>query len=145
MIVNPTHRNLLMERILQLMVPMPFQPTGPVIAGQNLNLALSFPGRSNFTYIAAASGTSSPGFSLPGGLTLPATYDPLLEFSLSPAQSIFQGMIGSLDLAGQATAQVAIPFAPQISGASFVMSSLVIDPQTLSVAETAPWWRITLP
>ena len=52
MIVNPVHRNLLMERILQLMVPMPFQPTGPAVAGQSLNLAISFPGRSNFTYIA---------------------------------------------------------------------------------------------
>jgi hypothetical protein len=96
-IVNTGHRAQLMERVLQLMCPLPVRPIGPVVQGTTLQVALSFPGESNRPYFAAASLANAPGIPLPGGKTVPLAMDDLFWFSLS-SQPIFVDMIATAEM-----------------------------------------------
>jgi hypothetical protein len=98
-IVDAGLRTQLMERVLQLMCPLPVRPIGPVVQGTTLQVALSFPGEGNRPYFAAASLANAPGIPVPGGKTVPLAMDDLFWFSLS-SQPIFVDMIGTLDGSG---------------------------------------------
>jgi hypothetical protein len=141
-IVNTGHRAQLMERVLQLMCPLPVRPIGPVVQGTTLQVALSFPGESNRPYFAAASLANAPGIPLPGGKTVPLAMDDLFWFSLS-SQPIFVDMMGTLDGSGTGSFSVQIPTSPALNGLPVVFSCITISPLG-DVQSVAPWVRIVL-
>jgi len=83
--------------------------------GSTQALQLSAPTRPNDEYIVGMSDGTSP-TPIPGGLVLPIDLgSPLFKIGISNP-TIFQNFIGTLDGAGNATAQVFIPPLPILSG-----------------------------
>ena len=142
-IVNVTHRNLLMERILELMCPMPVDPVGDAMAGQTLQVDLAFANSPGFIYVAAASAAPAPGIPLGDGRTVPINLDALAQYSLS-SQPFFLNMTGNLSVLGTGQLQLQIPNVPGLTGLGFVLSALTIDGVGM-IDSVAPWHRVVLP
>jgi len=89
---------------------------------QTLHVSTGGPHGGDWYWVLASGSGTSPGIGVPGGFTLPLSYDPWFDFSVVAFNTTFlQNTQGILDGAGTATAQVVLPagLSPSLAGAQF--------------------------
>ena len=97
--------------------------------GTNRTLRLCAPLDAGHSYLAGAA-LSATGIPTCNGV-VPLALDPLLTFSIDPANPVFLNFAGTLDVAGGSQApSLALPNLPAIVGASFVLCFIVADPSS---------------
>jgi hypothetical protein len=106
--------------------------------GKNRNLLFCAPLDGGYSYLAGAALSSSGILTCAG--VVPLALDPLLTYSIDPANSVFLNFAGILDTTGTSIApSLALPNIPAIIGASFVVDFVAID------ASVCPVRRIAAP
>lgn len=128
--------------------PLNFSSAPPVLAlagtagaGATVPVGLSVPAEPGAAYIlGAALGTAGIDVAPPPLCRqVPLSFDPLLAWWLSPANSVAGGVAGLLDGNGAATVSLAIPAAPGLSGLTFYVAGITFGGPGLPVsAITAP-------
>ncbi|MEQ8765038.1 MAG: hypothetical protein RL885_13985 [Planctomycetota bacterium] len=107
----------------------PVKVVGPPALGASFQLALDLPSGAGLTYLVVGSLQTSPGIPLPDGRHLDLANDVLLASTLAFPNSgpYFFNFQGTLDAAGQATATVAIPNDPRLSGLNAYFAVITLD------------------
>jgi Tol biopolymer transport system component len=101
--------------------------SGPATPGSTVALLMEDPSRPAATYLVRCAFGRSPGLFLPGVGTVPLNPDTLFWLSgLVP--TIFKNFQGVLNANGQATAAVALPNTPVLSGLVFYASFVTASP-----------------
>jgi len=98
---------------------------GPVAPGKTVALVLDVPSRPGDAYLMRCAFNRVPGFPLPGAGTVPLNPDDLFFLS-GVLPSVFQNFAGLLDKNGTASAAIAVPNVPQLSGLRFYAAFIVV-------------------
>lgn len=87
----------------------PLAVVGNPVPGGTVTLSVLYPEDARERYAVGASYSTSPGFQLPDGRTVPLTRDSLTEATLGPSGRPFRDFRGRLDSEGVGTATIRFP------------------------------------
>lgn len=115
----------------------PLLPSGPLVPGGSVDLALELPGGAALWRLVLLSLGAEPGLPLPDGRTLELAFDPLLSFVLSAPDGggAFAGFSGPLDGAGSGTAALSLPANAALSGLALHAAVVTLDLGAVGLAD----------